>query len=232
MHMPRYHPTYVNGLKEFVAAAESYKTSQKQDFVCCPCVNCKNEKGYPIEQIYEHLVVWGFIPGYTTWYKHGETNAEVEEENNTEASGQMDGNTGCTIPDEGDNGLERMLCDVEEEYDNEREFEMSKHMVEDTNTPLYPGCAEGRTRLGATLEFMELKASSGWTDTSFTKMLRAAGKNLPEGHTLPQSTYEAKKMMCPVGLTVVKIHACKNDCILYRKEHVDCTVSRVQEPKI
>ena len=35
---------------------------------------------------------------------------------------------------------------------------------------------------------------------------------LPEGNELPPTTYEAKKVVCPLGLDVQKIHACPNDC--------------------
>ena len=42
---------------------------------------------------------------------------------------------------------------------------------------------------------------------------------LPEGNELRSTTYEAKKMVCPLGLDVQKIHACPNDCILYRGEY-------------
>jgi hypothetical protein len=41
---------------------------------------------------------------------------------------------------------------------------------------------------------------------------------LPRKNELPASTYEAKKLVCPLGLDVQKIHACPNDCILYRSE--------------
>ena len=47
---------------------------------------------------------------------------------------------------------------------------------------------------------------------------------LPEGNTLPNCTYEAKKILCPMGLDYVKIHACRNDCILYRKEFENLNV--------
>ena len=33
--------------------------------------------------------------------------------------------------------------------------------------------------------------------------------------------YEAKKVVCPLGLEVQKIHACINDCILYRGEEYE-----------
>jgi hypothetical protein len=39
---------------------------------------------------------------------------------------------------------------------------------------------------------------------------------LPKDNELPETTYEAKKAICPLGLDVQKIHACINDCILYR----------------
>jgi hypothetical protein len=38
---------------------------------------------------------------------------------------------------------------------------------------------------------------------------------------LSSSTYEAKEVVCPVGLEVQKIHACPNECILYCGEVKD-----------
>ena len=32
---------------------------------------------------------------------------------------------------------------------------------------------------------------------------------------MSSTTYEAKQVVCPMGLEVQKIHACPNDCILY-----------------
>ena len=42
---------------------------------------------------------------------------------------------------------------------------------------------------------------------------------LPNDNELPTTTYEAKQLVCPLGLEVQKIHACPNDCILYRDEY-------------
>ena len=46
-------------------------------------------------------------------------------------------------------------------------------------------------------------------------------KKLPKDNKLPDSTYAAKKVICPLGLEVKKIHACPNDCILYRGAYKD-----------
>ena len=42
---------------------------------------------------------------------------------------------------------------------------------------------------------------------------------LQEKNELPEKTYLAKQMICPIGLKVEKIHACSNDCILYHGEN-------------
>jgi len=44
---------------------------------------------------------------------------------------------------------------------------------------------------------------------------------LPEGNTLPTRNYNAKKILSPMGMEYKRIHACPNDCILYRKEFED-----------
>jgi len=38
---------------------------------------------------------------------------------------------------------------------------------------------------------------------------------LPEDNMLPKNNYEAKKILCPMGMKYWKIHACPNDCIYY-----------------
>nr|AAX95309.1 Transposase family tnp2, putative [Oryza sativa Japonica Group]ABA93248.1 transposon protein, putative, CACTA, En/Spm sub-class [Oryza sativa Japonica Group] len=56
------------------------------------------------------------------------------------------------------------------------------------------------------------------------------------GNKLPETTYEAKKIVCPLGLEVHKIHACPNDCILYRGEEYEnleaCPVCKALRYKI
>lgn len=82
-------------------------------------------------------------------------------------------------------------------------------------------CKPKYTRLSAVLELMKLKTSNEWTDTSFTKLLDMLSDMLPEGNMLAKSTYEAKKVLCPLGLEVQRIHACPNDYILYYKKNVN-----------
>jgi len=39
-----------------------------------------------------------------------------------------------------------------------------------------------------------------------------------DGNILPTHNYDAKKILCSMGMEYKRIHACSNDCILYRKE--------------
>ncbi len=59
------------------------------------------------------------------------------------------------------------------------------------------------------------------SDKAFGELLKLVKNILPEGNELPETTYEAKKVVCPLGLEVHKIHACPNDCILYRGEEYE-----------
>ncbi|XP_019200115.1 PREDICTED: uncharacterized protein LOC109193753 [Ipomoea nil] len=65
---------------------------------------------------------------------------------------------------------------------------------------------------------------NGWSDKSFTQLLELFKKMLPDDNELPISTYEAKQMLCPLGMEIKKIHARPNDCVLYWKEYCDLHV--------
>jgi hypothetical protein len=81
------------------------------------------------------------------------------------------------------------------------------------------GCDKEFTKLRSVLELQKLKANHGWFDTSFTKLLSLLANLLLKPNNLPVSTYRAKKLICPLPLGVIKIHACLNYCIMYRKEY-------------
>jgi len=92
-------------------------------------------------------------------------------------------------------------------------------MIEDHRKLLYPGCEDGLKKLGTTLELLQWKATYGVSDKVFGELLKLLKKMLPKDNELPSTTYEAKQLVCPLGLEVQKIHACPNDCILYRGDY-------------
>ncbi|XP_035841547.1 uncharacterized protein LOC110933931 [Helianthus annuus] len=110
------------------------------------------------------------------------------------------------------------------------EKENLQQLFEDEEKTLYTGSKF--TKLDAVLKLLNLKSKNGWSDKSFTNLLVLLHDMLPEDNELPVSTYQAKKLMCPMGLEVERIHACPNNCILYRNQYanehkcVKCGASR------
>jgi hypothetical protein len=66
---------------------------------------------------------------------------------------------------------------------------------------------------------LKWKEEEGLSDSGFKKLLKMMRNMLPKDNELPTSTYKAKKVVCHLGLEVQKIHACPNDCILYRGDY-------------
>ena len=105
--------------------------------------------------------------------------------------------------------------------DCESEIERLKFqkLLEDHRKLLYPDCQNGLKKLDTTLELLQWKATNGVSDKGFGELLKLVKKMLPKDNELPTITYEAKQLVCPLGLEVQKIHACPNDYILYRGEY-------------
>nr|KYP33207.1 hypothetical protein KK1_045953 [Cajanus cajan] len=114
---------------------------------------------------------------------------------------------------------------------------MFDRLASDANTSLYDGCTKF-TRLSAVLKLLKLKAGNGWSDKSFTELLTLLKDMLPKDNVLPNRMYEAKKMLSSIGMSYQKIHACPNDCILFRNEYASldkcpkCNVLRYKKNKV
>ena len=237
MYGDRCHPEFITGMHYFLNVAEANRRSN--GFMYCPCSSCKNMKDYSTSKtLHVHLLENGFMPSYNCWTKHGERgviledNEEEEDSDNYPLFTDQDGGSRMgedeaeeelifdePIFDDPDDDLGRAILDAKMNCGNEKERLKLEKMLEDHNKLLYPNCENGQKKLGTTLELLQWKAENGTSDKGFEKLLKIIKKMLPGENVLPSSTYEAKKVVCPLGLEVQKIHACINDCILYRGEY-------------
>ncbi|XP_071677558.1 uncharacterized protein [Lolium perenne] len=236
MYGDRCHPEFINGMHYFLNVAEANRRSN--GFMYCPCSSCKNMKDYSTSKtLHVHLLENGFMPSYNCWTKHGERGVILEDNEEEEDSDNYplfteDGDSRMgedeaeeepifdePIFDDPDDDLGRAILDAKMNCGNEKERLKLEKMLEDHNKLLYPNCENGQKKLGTTLELLQWKAENGTSDKGFEKLLKIIKKMLPGENVLPSSTYEAKKVVCPLGLEVQKIHACINDCILYRGEY-------------
>ncbi|KAJ0030303.1 hypothetical protein Pint_14150 [Pistacia integerrima] len=163
-----------------------------------------------IQDVCDHLFVSGFDESDRIWVFHGE---DVDD---------------------------NYFKNINDSYPNEstfKDFDFTKDMVhdahksckEDPNTlktlldycekPLYNGCKY--STLSGFMKFQYLKGKYGWSDTSFSDLLCSLHDVLSDENSMPKSMYEAKKVMAALGLEHEKIHACQNDCILFRNEYKD-----------
>ncbi|XP_066163062.1 uncharacterized protein, partial [Oryza sativa Japonica Group] len=246
MYADRRSKEFIDGVHYFLRVAEA---NRQRGFICCPCNKCKNQKEYSASRtIHFHLFESGFMPSYNCWTSHGEQGVEMEEDevedDNIPDFAQYVGFEGNQTGEEeiaadGNDvadDLCQMLQDAREDCESEKEAHKLDKMLEDHRTSLYPGCEQGHKKLDTTLELLQWKAKNGVSDKAFGDLLKLVKNILPGRNKLPETTYEAKKIVCPLGLEVHKIHACPNDCILYRGEEYEnleaCPVCKALRYKI
>jgi hypothetical protein len=101
-----------------------------------------------------------------------------------------------------------MLWDVDfQRVYTPSELAMLKQFIEDSKKPLYPDCQKYSCLFGD-LKLLQLKADRGWSNKSFKHLLDVLRDMLPEGNQIAEFVYEAKKIICPLGIKVEKsMHA-------------------------
>ena len=199
---------YVNGVEEFLDFGKNHAIGDK---IRCPCVQCGNHRLHPITIVRGHLFRYGIISSYQTWHFHGESHFNPTLLNKEKQSIVEDNI-------EVEDNMVDMVNDLEEHFVHRPD--LFETMMNDAETPVYEGCTNF-TKLSALVGLWNLKASGCWSNSSFTKLLEFLRRLLPEGNKLPTSMYEAKKTLSTLGMDYEKIHACENDCVLYRHEYED-----------
>ena len=78
MYNHHYTMAWINGLKTFLDATETHKSSK--GFMLCPCRICRNQKEFSKRHtLHVHLFEKGFMDNYTLWTKHGEPGVPMED---------------------------------------------------------------------------------------------------------------------------------------------------------
>lgn len=183
----------------------------------CPCLDCRNVSHQDSNTVFEHLVIKGMDLKYKRkrcWSKHGDqlVNNSTNKSESTE--------------DEAFN-LFKAAYYVDEDYaqdffsldepnvQNQEDVFMNK--LKDAETPLYPGSS--CTKLSTIFALHRIKSKSGMADTYFNELLETIHGLLPKDNVMLKSNQSVKKFLKSFDMGYKKIHACENDCVLFRKDY-------------
>jgi hypothetical protein len=208
---------HFKGVCAFSETDVQHASRQKEKIIYCPCKVCKNVVMFKVrEVICEHLVQSGFMNNYFIWTKHSETQLGTEsiiDERAEENIGILDNvyshHDDADHSDEGFDVEELMRNVVTNVFLQRRNkgfdnFEMLNKASRDLLYEECKECDKEHMVLWMTLELMKLKATSGWSDTSFSVLLELLTKVLPKPNGLPSSTYQAKKIIYSLTLGIEK----------------------------
>jgi hypothetical protein len=123
--------------------------------------------------------------------------------------------------------LDEMLRNVGSDFSGKSQNDKFSQIMKDYKISLFLGCKKEHNKSHIVLTLLQMKASNSWSDKGFNELLYFLNDLLLKANVLPRSTYQAKKIACPLGLEVEKIHAYLHDCMLFRNEYAMLEKSRV-----
>ncbi|CAA7045955.1 unnamed protein product [Microthlaspi erraticum] len=219
--LPRTSLEYEQGATDFVNG--SAKRLGDLPNILCPCLDCRNLCHQPLSTTLDHLVIRGMDQKYKRsrcWTKHGEKrDLKVGDEQTSEFEAYELFKT--AFFDGEDNSVPVSNKDENDATENEEDSEFTRKL-RDAETPLYNTCPN-HTKVSAVMSLYRIKVKSRMSENYFDQLLKLVHDMLPEDNVLPTSTDGMKKFLKIFGFGYDNIHACKNDCILYRKQYADLT---------
>jgi hypothetical protein len=99
---------------------------------------------------------------------------------------------------------------------NDYELRTFDKVLEDARLEFYPGCKKF-SKLSFTMNLLHIKTLCNMSNNAFDMVIDLIKRALPDGETLPRSYYEANRLRRDLGFSYERIHACKNDCVLFWK---------------
>ncbi|XP_026449694.1 uncharacterized protein LOC113349871 [Papaver somniferum] len=235
---------YLKGVASFIQMTKNYLLNNNKELCTFPCKKCVNRNPpTTLAEIEHHLFTTSMAGSYKIWVLHGEEDNPTQ--NQSASSHDNVFNDGTTHSGNNNTDVLDMLHDADnaghfdsqadtrihgETNDDSGEADSTNNLGEASTKfeellgkakqELYLGCTDCSS-LNFLVELMHLKVLNRWSNKSFEMHLELLKKSFPKDNTIPNSYYEAKKILRDLGLGYESIDACKNDCALYWKEHKD-----------
>ena len=219
----RLNEAYQIGVQKFLDY--TLKKLGAKNKIRCPCTKCCNTDLGTRESIEAHLMIHGISEGYTFWYHHGELSNEPQSESEDEENEILQNDTSAL--DDSDDEIQQFINDLYPQFkgldENNEDVEFSGtqnllemesnngakqfyKLIDNLEQPIYPGSLV--SRLSTILKLLHIKSLGRWSNKSFTILLQLLKELLPEGSFLPDSYYNAKKVLHDIGLSYEKYDSC------------------------
>ncbi|XP_013708996.2 uncharacterized protein LOC106412626 [Brassica napus] len=187
----------------------------------CPCLKCQNRKQRDARTVSRHLYRVGFKSNYYLWSSQGENYYDV---GGSSAGGPFMGEETYqeNFPDimGGGTGSTHVLENVMEAPDEEQNEDSVFQAFEATNQPLYEGISQSYLAS----QLMKVKTDHNLLESCLDEISQTFRDVLPQPNQAPASYYETKNLTKALGLPVVKIDICEDNCMLFWKEDQDLLV--------
>jgi hypothetical protein len=159
-----------------------------------------------------HLCKFGFMPGYDVWTHHCETihqrtTSMVEDENDRSGDDRMDEMLDA-IRSELEINLEDPPTPKVQKF-----FNMLKASKESLHEHTTVSVLAFVTRI------MSIKSKFAFSNKCYKELLRLFSDVLPSNHKMLKDMYQSKKLLSALGMEYKKIDVCKDNCMIFYKEH-------------
>ena len=209
----------------------------------CPCARCKKRHRVSKDDMSKHLLQYGYMPHYVTHVDF----AQYERDRGEVMRQRLNGNEGDGIlnflddlidADQPDSPPREETPEPEEPPQPEEPEPTAKaffDMMAAAKKPLYTGAKI--SQLDAISQCLAVKCQHNATRSHYEDSLRTTSNMLPEGHCLPKSFHETKKLMKELNMDYERIDCCPKGCVLFWKQFAGdkycsvCGASRYEEVK-
>ncbi|KAK1653185.1 hypothetical protein QYE76_070990 [Lolium multiflorum] len=202
----------------------------------CPCVRCVKRQRRGKDEMYRHLLQYGYMHGYVT-----EIDFDERERDRGEVMRQrLNGNAYDGIRDFLDDLVHADVPDSPPEPEAPPEPEEPEptakafyDMIAAAKRPLYEGAAI--SQLDAISQCLADKTRYNTTREGFEASLKTTGNMLPKDHCLPQSLHATRRIMKDLNMDYQRIDCCPKGCVLFWRQYAEdkycpiCKQSRYEE---
>jgi tRNA A37 N6-isopentenylltransferase MiaA len=159
-----------------------------------------------------HICKFDFMPGYDVWMYNGET---IHQRIASVAEDEDDRS--------GDDRIYEMLDAIRPELETNHEdpptskVQMFFEMLRASEEPLHEHMTVNV--LTFVTRITSIKSKFAFSNKCYKELLSMFNDVLPSNHKILKDMYQSKKLLSALGMEYEKIDVCKDNCMIFYKEH-------------